>query len=112
MTHVYVAAAGTGALLAGSVVAGALALAKKREYEAANRVYRDDTASLDRQTRSLNLITDVLLGASVMAAAGTAYLYFSREDGSNGAPKQSAGTVDVRGGVGLRSGWLGVHGRF
>jgi hypothetical protein len=109
MTHVYVAAAGTATLLVGASVTGVLALSKKSDYDTANGVTRDDATSLRRQTIRLGVLTDVLLGASVLSAAGTAYLYFSSDEGSEG-PRDRA--VDFQGGLAPNGGWLGVSSRF
>jgi hypothetical protein len=111
MTYVYVALAGTGALLAGSAVTGALALSKESDYDAANGVDRTKAESLRKETQQLDIIADVLLGASVLGAAGTAYLYFSRDEGPEQAPgRQTA--VKFQGGVAPNGGWVGVNGRF
>ena len=112
MTHVYVAAAGTATLLTGAAVTGGLALSKKSDYDAANGVDKADASSLRRETIRLAFVTDVLLGASVLAAAGTAYLYFSQKETSERSPDRAATAFDVDGGMAPGGGWLGVHGRF
>lgn len=78
-TSVYVGMGVTGALFVGTAVTGVLALGKKSEYDDAND--GRDVAQADElrgSTETMNLVTDVLLGATVVSAAVTTYLFVSR----------------------------------
>lgn len=78
-SSVYIGAVATGVFAAGATVTGLLALSKKSEYEAANDGTNVDRAEkLQSSTETMNLVTDVLMGAAVVSAGVTAYLYFTR----------------------------------
>ncbi len=77
-TSVYVGMAATGALAAGAVVTGVLALGKNKDFESANEQGAANAGDLRDQTQTLNLVTDVLIGGAVVGAAVTSYLYFTR----------------------------------
>ena len=80
-TSVYVGLAVTGAFTAGAVVTGVLALGKKGEFDDANTGADPDAAqSLYDSTKTMNLVTDVLIGAAVVSAAVTTYLYVDRPE--------------------------------
>lgn len=76
---VYVGLIATGALAIGGGVVGGLSLAKHADYEAKND--GDDPAGaqeLRDSGKTLNVVTDVLLGSAVVAGGITAVLYFAR----------------------------------
>jgi hypothetical protein len=78
-TGVYVGAAATGALAIGGVITGVLALSKHSDYEKANDGSDPARAKDLRDSgRTLNLVTDVLLGGAVVGAAITSVLFFGR----------------------------------
>ena len=108
---VYVGLIATGALAAGAGVAGVLAVGKHAEFNEKNGhapiSQTDDTKQSGKQ---LAVVTDVLILAAILAAAGTSYLYFSQpKEPPN--PSQIA-SVAVRPSVGPGSGWVTVSGRF
>ena len=76
---VYVGLVATGALAIGGGVVGGLSLAKHSDFEAKNDG-RDPAAAQELQDsgKTLNLVTDVLLGSAIVAGGITAVLYFSR----------------------------------
>ena len=78
-TGVYIGLAATGAFTLGAAVTGVLALGKKGDFDDANDGTNPaDAESLSDSTKTLNLVTDVLIGAAVASAAVTTYLYVSR----------------------------------
>jgi hypothetical protein len=105
-TSVYVGMGITGAFLVGTTVTGVLALGKKSDYDAAND--GSDVAGADElrgSTETLNLVTDVLLGATVVSAAVTTYLFVSR-------PTEQTAKVRIVPVATPSAGALFVHGRF
>lgn len=108
-TGVYVGLAATGAFAVGAGVVGVLALGKKSKFDDANNGADVSNAKdLHDGTKTLNLVTDVLIGAAVVSAGITTYLYLSR-------PKQetpAAGWVRVRPQVGFNTGSLQLEGAF
>jgi hypothetical protein len=78
-TAVWIGVAATGALAVGTVVTGAMASSKKSEFNARNDGSDPAAAkSLRDSGQTLNLVTDVMLGATVVAAGVTAYFFFTR----------------------------------
>lgn len=76
---VYIGLATTGVFAAGAALTGLLAVSKGAEYEAANDGTNPGRAEdLRSGTQTMNLATDVLMGAAVVSAGITAYLYFTR----------------------------------
>ena len=108
-TGVYVGLAATGAFAVGAGVVGVLALGKKSKFDDANNGADVSNAKdLHDGTKTLNLVTDVLIGAAVVSAGITTYLYLSR-------PKQetpAAGWLRVRPQVGFNTGSLQLEGAF
>jgi hypothetical protein len=78
-TSFYIGLAATGALAVGTGVVGALSLSKHSDFDSKNDG-SDPAAAQDLKDsgKTLNLVTDVLLGATVVAGGVTAVLYFSR----------------------------------
>lgn len=76
---VYVALVATGALAVGGGVVGGLSLAKHADFEAKNDG-GDPAAAQDLRDsgKTLNVVTDVLLGSAIVAGGVTAVLYLSR----------------------------------
>lgn len=77
-TSVWVGIAATGVFAAGSAVSGGLALSKRHDYDARNGNDADQARALRDQTKTLNVATDVLLGAALVSAGVTTYLYLDR----------------------------------
>jgi hypothetical protein len=108
---VYVGIATTGALAMGATVAGILALPNHSEFDRQNSASHEDKASdLRGVGLQLNLLTDVLIGATVLAAAGTGYLYFS--SASSSATPSAPTRMQARPMVGPSGGLVQVSGRF
>jgi hypothetical protein len=79
-TSVWVGLATTGALAVGAGVTGVIALGKKSDYESANGHDPARAKDLRDQTTTMNLVTDVLIGAAVVGAGITTYLYVRRPE--------------------------------
>lgn len=80
---VYVGAVATGLFAAGAIGTGILATSKKSDFEAVNNgadVARAKT--LHQDMRTFALVSDICLGASVLGAGATVYLYFSGKSGA------------------------------
>lgn len=78
-TSVYIGLAATGALAVGTGVVGALSLSKHSDFDSKNDGSNPTEAQdLKDSGKTLNLVTDVLLGGAVVAGGITAVLYFSR----------------------------------
>ena len=78
-TSVYIGLVATGAFAIGTGVVGAMALGNKSDYDDANDGSDPDAAQDIKDTGStLNLVTDIFLGAAVVSAGVTAVLYFTR----------------------------------
>lgn len=78
-TGVYIGLAATGVFTAGATVTGIMALGKNSEFEDKNDGTDPDAAqdAFD-STKTLNLVTDVLIAGAVVSAAVTTYLYLDR----------------------------------
>lgn len=110
---VYIGLATTGALVAGATVTGLLALNKHDKYDELinQRSFDEDEADDARSTgKTLNIVTDVLIGAAILAGGATAYFYFD----SKKAPAQDRGTASIKlsPSVGPSGAWMTVDGRF
>jgi hypothetical protein len=80
-TIVYVGLAATGAFAVGAGVTGLLALGKRSDYNSKNNGANPSTAqSLRDSGNTLNLVTDILLGGTLVAGGLTAYFYFTRPE--------------------------------
>jgi hypothetical protein len=80
-TGVYIGLAATGAFTVGAAVTGVIALGKKSDYDEANDGNDPAKAEdLKDSGQTLNLVTDVLVGAAVVSAGVTAVLYFTRPE--------------------------------
>jgi hypothetical protein len=78
-TGVYIGLAATGALAIGTGITGFLALSKKSEYDSKNTGTNIPQAQdLHDSVKTMNLVTDILLGGTVLAAGVTAVLYVTR----------------------------------
>jgi hypothetical protein len=76
---VFVGLAATGAFAVGATVTGMLALGKSNDYRDANDGHDVEAAkALSDQTKTLGIVTDVLIGAAVVSAGVTTYLFVSR----------------------------------
>jgi hypothetical protein len=86
-----------------------MALGKKGDFDDANDGTDPKGAEeLSDSTKTLNLVTDVLIGAAVVSAGVTTYLYLSRPNVD--APR--SGWIRVQPAVGLNSGSLQLAGAF
>lgn len=79
-TGVWIGLVATGVCAVGAGVTGALALGKKSDFDAANGHDAVAAKDLYDQTKTLNVVTDVLIGAAVVGAGVTTYLYLSRPE--------------------------------
>lgn len=71
----------TGALAAGALVTGLLAVKNGSDFDAANTGRTPERAEDVRgRTQTLNLATDVLIASAVVAAGVTTYLFLSRPE--------------------------------
>jgi hypothetical protein len=79
-TAVWVGLAATGVFAVGAGVTGALALGKTSDYDAANGRNVEQAESLRDEAKTFNLVTDVLIGAAIVSAGVTTYLYLKRPE--------------------------------
>ncbi len=79
-TSVWIGAGITGAFTAGAVGVGMMALSKNSEYKDANAIGDPDTDLLYDDVKTMNLITDVLIGGAVVSGVVTSILYFTRAE--------------------------------
>ena len=108
-TGVYVGLAATGVFAVGAGVMGALALSKNSEFDDANKGRNVSNAKdLHDSVQTFNLVTDVLIGAAVVSAGVTTYLYFSRPK----ADVPASGWLRVQPQVGLHTSTLQLEGAF
>lgn len=77
---VWVGAALTGALALGAVGTGIVAVNNNAEYDDANAEGDPDADDLRKQVKTMNLVTDVLIGSAVVAGAVTTVLYVTRPE--------------------------------
>ena len=106
---VYVAAAATGILAVGAGVTGYLAVGKNDDFHDQKAENPNRASDLRESGKQLALVTDVLIGAAVVAGGATAYLYLTRPTVSR---EQPAARLTVAPSVGPESGWVTVSGRF
>jgi hypothetical protein len=108
-TGVYVGLAATGVFAVGAGVVGAMALSKNSEYKDANNGGNVSKAEdLHSSVNTLNLVTDIMIGAAIVSAGVTTYLYLSRPK----ADVASSGWIRVQPEVGHNAGALRVTGAF
>jgi hypothetical protein len=108
-TGVYIGLAATGVFAVGAGVVGVMALGKKSEFDDANNGANPTNAQdLSDSTKTLNLVTDVLIGAAVVSAGVTTYLYLSRPK----VDRPASGWLRVQPQVGLNSSSLQLTGAF
>jgi hypothetical protein len=77
-TSVWIGVGLTGAFVAGSVVTGLLALGKTTTYEQANANGDPKAEDLRSSVKTMNLVTDVLIGGAVASGIVTSILYLTR----------------------------------
>jgi hypothetical protein len=78
-TSVWIGAAVTGALAVGTVVTGLVATSKHSDFEAANDGRDPDAASsLKDSGQTMNLVADVMLGGTLVAAGVTTFFFVTR----------------------------------
>ncbi|HYP90523.1 MAG TPA: hypothetical protein VEQ59_20270 [Polyangiaceae bacterium] len=106
-TGVWVGVAATGAFAVGAGVVGVMALGKNSDFNAANGHDAAKAKSLQSDTQTLNVVTDVLIGAALVSAGVTTYLYVKRPTRDSSL---SALRVSPRAGV--NQGGLYLEGAF
>lgn len=79
-TAVWVGVAATGVFAVAAGVTGVMALGKNSDYQAANGHDAARAKTLQSETKTLNLVTDVLLGATLVSAGVTTVLYVKRPE--------------------------------
>ncbi|MFO0676694.1 MAG: hypothetical protein U0169_09175 [Polyangiaceae bacterium] len=90
-TGVYVGLAATGAFAIGTAITGILATGKKSDFDAVNNGSDPKKADDIRGSgQTLNVVTDVFLGATVVAAGVTAVLFFTRPTVEVASPPAAA----------------------
>lgn len=106
----YIGLAATGAFAVGAGVTGVIALGKASDYDEVNDGSDPATADdLRGETKTFNLLTDVFIGAAVVSAGVTTYLYLSRPE----KPVQAdTGRLRVSPLAGPSGGGVAVSGRF
>ena len=108
-TGVYVGLATTGVFAVGAGVVGALALGKKSEFDDANKGTNSSKAErLHDNVKTFNLVTDILIGAAVVSAGVTTYLYVSRPN----VDAPASGWLRLQPQVGLHTSALQLEGAF
>ena len=82
-TFVYGGLAATGIFAITATITGLMANTKKSDYDALNKTGQDPAraADLHDSVQRLELMTDIGIGAAVLAAAGTAIVYFTASSG-------------------------------
>jgi hypothetical protein len=109
-TGVYIGLGTTGAFAVGAGVVGVLALKRKSKFDSENDGTNPAHAeSLRSSVKTLNLVTDALIGAAVVSAGVVTYLYLSRP---NAEADTSAGWLRVQPRVGYGTGALELEGAF
>ncbi len=106
-TGVWIGLAATGVFTVGAGVTGVMALGKNQDYRNANG--HDAVLAKSRQddTKTFNLVTDVLIGAAVVSAGVTTFLYLRR-------PEREATGLELRvsPSVGFNQTGLNLQGTF
>ena len=108
---VWVGLAATAGLAIGAGVTGAMALDRKSQYDKANtgedKAHAHDLAG---QTRTFNLVSDVLTGAAVVGAGITTYLFVTRPGKPEG--EQVGRRIQLAPSIGQTSWGVDMSGRF
>jgi hypothetical protein len=104
---VWVGVAATGLFAVGASVTGVMALGKNSDYQAANGHDAARAKSLQSDTKTLNLITDGLIAASVVSAGVTTFLYLRRP-----ARDEGGVALRLRPSFGLERAHLSIEGAF
>jgi hypothetical protein len=107
---VWIGAATTGALAIAAGVTGVLAVGKHGEYKDVNGSDADKAKSLRDETKTLNLVTDVLIGAAVISAGITTYIYIRRPERKD----RDSALIDLKLSprIGLQQSGLALEGVF
>lgn len=108
-TSVYIGLAATGAFTVGATVTGIMALGKNGELEDNNGKDQDAAQAAYDSTKTLNLVTDVLIAGAVVSAAVTTYLYLDRPEVPAG---QDAGRFRITPAVGRDVALVSMSGSF
>jgi hypothetical protein len=109
---VYVGLAATGVFAVGATVTGLMARSKMNAYDDANDGSNPDKAqSLKDKGETLGLVTDIGIGAAVLAAGVTAVVYFT--SGSSKTETKTPSTAwQLTPAVGTHEAGLSFAGRF
>jgi hypothetical protein len=111
-TAAYVSAAITGVFVASATVTGVLALSKKGKLEDLNEAQEDHDAAVDarKDAKRFALISDISLGAAVLAAGATTYFYFTAP--TKERPVAASRTVRFAPAIAPGFAGLAAHGSF
>jgi hypothetical protein len=112
-TLVYVGLAATGVFAVGATVTGLLSNSKRSDYDDVNRTGDDPEKARDLRdsVRRFELMTDIGIGAAVLAAAGTAVVYFT-SNSKESARKSASAKWHIEPSVGPVQAGLRVVGQF
>ena len=103
---VWIGVAATGVFAIGAGVTGTMALGKTSEYEKANGQDPVKAKGLHDDIKTMNLVTDVLIGAAVVSAGITTYLFIKRPERETGVELRLAPRV------GMQESGLSLQGSF
>ncbi len=103
---VWIGAGVTGAFTAGAVATGVVALSKNSKYDTANSAGDPSAESLRSDVKTMNLVTDLLIGGAVAAGVVTTVLYFTRPS----VPLESTLRIEPR--LGRDFAALSISGNF
>ena len=106
---VFIGAVATGVFAVGAGVTGVMALGKQSEFDDAISDGDPSAANDARDSgQTLNLVTDVLIGAAVVSGAVTAVLFFTRPE----VPAQRDHGLALTPALGPAAATLALSGRF
>ena len=109
-TGVIIGGVATGALAIGAGVVGFMAMGKKSDFDAKNDgLHTDDAKSLSDSGKTLNLVTDILIGGAVVAGVVTTVLYLGRPEVPAGGAQAG---LQLAPSFGRKSAGLWALGRF
>lgn len=108
LTGVYVGLAATGVFAVAATVTGVVTMGKKKDFDNASNPAEED--SLRKSGKTFALLTDIGMGAAIVSAGVTAYLYFSAPKAE--APKTGKAKFNVSPMAGRNSAGLAISGNF
>ncbi|HEY5960389.1 MAG TPA: hypothetical protein VIV60_27735, partial [Polyangiaceae bacterium] len=107
-TSVYVGIAATGVFAAAATVTGVIALSKNKDYE--NATDLTEANRIKDSGKTYVLLTDIGVGAAVVSAGVTAYLYFSAPKAK--PEKASSASIQLSPAVSPSAAGLAMFGKF